>query len=79
MHDTIVKSVLKNSVVVTKPGGATRTIKVNAATRVYIDGVRSKLQSVKPGFIVLPSTVSLQGAAAKANKPVAELRVLNPS
>jgi hypothetical protein len=30
---------------VTKPGGATRTIKVNAATRVYIDGVRAKLRA----------------------------------
>jgi hypothetical protein len=79
VHDTIVKSVLKNAVVVTKPGGATRTIKVNATTKVYIDGVRSKLQSVEPGFIVVPSAVVLQGAAANANKPVAELRVLNPS
>jgi hypothetical protein len=79
VHDTIVKSVLKNSVALTKPTGATWTIKVTAATRVYIDNVRSKLQSVKPGFIVVPSTVAFQGAAAKANKPVAELRVLDPS
>jgi hypothetical protein len=72
--DTIVQSVLAHAVVVTSAGGGTVTIKVNAKTRVFIDGKPAKLNDVKPGFIVVAGATG-----SKGGKPASELRVLNPS
>jgi hypothetical protein len=64
-----VVSVGADAVVVSTAGG-TVTVRVNARTRIVVDGNDATLADVAPGDLVL-----LGGAAASARKPVRVLRV----
>ena len=68
----IVKSTTAHSVVVTMPSGAKVTIRVTPQTRVFVDGNRAPLNTVKPGYLLV-----LKGAAP-TRRPPTELRFLRP-
>jgi hypothetical protein len=69
---TVVQSVLPNAVVVQAPGGATVTIRVNARTRVFVDGQPSTLRAVAPG-----STLITRAEQSRGARPARELRFLS--
>lgn len=70
---TVVQSVLANAVVVQAPDGTTLTIRVNARTRLFVDGQPATLHAVGPGFTLITSVVQRRGA-----RPARELRFLSP-
>ena len=68
-----VESVSTGAVVVREASGSTVTIRVNAKTRVLVDGKRATLQAVKSG-----DTVVIIATHSKGNRPARELRFLRP-
>jgi hypothetical protein len=70
---TVVQSVLANAVVVQAPNGTAVTIRVNAGTRVFVDGQPVTLRAVGPGF-----TLITRAAHSKGARPARELRFLSP-
>jgi hypothetical protein len=69
---TVVQSVLPNGIVVQAPGGPTVTIRVNARTRLFVDGQPSTLRAVGPGFTLITRANQSKGA-----RPARELRFLS--
>jgi hypothetical protein len=69
---TVVQSVLANAVVVQAPNGTAVTIRVNAGTRVFVDGQPVTLRAVGPGF-----TLITRAAHSKGARPARELRFLS--
>ena len=67
----IVDSVSSGILVVTGTGGTTKSIPVNAKSRVFVDGLPAKLAAVKAGYTVV--------ITAKGGKAAHELRFLRPS
>jgi hypothetical protein len=70
---SIVKSLLRNGVIVTAANGSTVTIHTNAKTLVLIDGKQATLRGVKTGFTLVTSAATTGG-----RKPASELRFLSP-
>jgi hypothetical protein len=69
----VVQSRSAHSVVATLPSGTNATIRVTPKTRVLLDGKPGRLQSVKPGFLLVLKS------GASTGKPAVELRFLRPS
>jgi hypothetical protein len=69
----VVASISKGVLVVTGTGGTTQSIRVNAKTRVLLDGKPATLAAVKAGF-----TVVILAKDSKGKKPAHELRFLRP-
>jgi hypothetical protein len=67
-----VTSVSPDEVVVSR-GTATLTLRVDARTRVFVDGTRAALADVSPGDLV-----AVAAGAGAAQRPVAVLRVRRP-
>ncbi|MDX6619893.1 MAG: hypothetical protein QOK36_2279 [Gaiellales bacterium] len=70
---TVVQSLLANAVVVQAPNGTAVTIRVNAGTRVFVDGQPVALRAVGPGFTLITPAAHSKGA-----RPARELRFLSP-
>ena len=68
----VVNSTSSGGVVVTMPSGSNATIRVNAKTRVLVDGKPSQLHAVKAGFLLVLKR------GAPTGRPAVELRFLRP-
>ncbi|MDX6437993.1 MAG: hypothetical protein QOF45_576 [Gaiellaceae bacterium] len=69
----VVDSVSTGAVVVTGTGGSTVSIRVDAKTRVLVDGKPSTLAAVRAGYTVVRTAKD-----AKGGRPARELRFLRP-
>ena len=69
----VVDSVSTSVLVVTRTGGTTVSIPINAKTRVLVDGKPATLAAVKAGY-----TVVITAKDSKGDKPAHELRFLRP-
>jgi hypothetical protein len=65
----IVQAVSGRAVVLRQLDGSTRTVPVDARTRVLVNGKRARLADVKPGFVAI--------AVWTLGRPARELRVLS--
>jgi hypothetical protein len=70
----VVESVSADAVVVKDARGSTVTIRVDAKTRVLVDGKPASLRAVKPGYYTVVTNVK----GSKGNKPASELHFLRP-
>lgn len=69
----VVDSVSTGALVVTGTGGSTVSIRVDAKTRVLVDGKPSTLAAVRAGYTVVRSAKD-----SKGGRPARELRFLRP-